>query len=47
MFLEHLAMYNGADMYKYNTLYTHKLNQHVLTHEAYLFLYHEINIRCL
>ena len=47
MFLEHLAMYNGADMHKYNTLYTHKLNQHVLTHEAYLFLCHEINIRCL
>ena len=45
MFLEHLAMYNGADMYKYNTLYTHKLNQHVLTPEAYLFLCHEINIR--
>ena len=35
MFLEHLAMYNGADMYKY--LYTYKLDQHVLTPEAYLF----------
>ena len=30
-FLEHLASDNGADMHKYNTLYTHKLNWHVLT----------------
>ncbi len=31
MFLEHLASDNGADMHKYNTLYTRTLNQHVLT----------------
>ena len=30
-FLEHLASYNGADMHKYNTLYTRKLSWHVLT----------------
>ena len=30
-FLEHLASDNGADMHKYNTLYTRTLNQHVLT----------------
>ena len=30
MFLEHLASYNGADMHKYNTLYTRKLSWHVL-----------------
>ena len=35
MFLEHLASDNGADMHKYNTLYTHRLNGHVLTPEAY------------
>ena len=35
MFLEYPASYNGADMYKY--LYTYKLDQHVLTPEAYLF----------
>ena len=32
--LEHLASYNGADMYKYNMLYTLNLNQHVLTPES-------------
>ena len=31
MFLEHLASYNGADMHKYNTLYTRKLSWYVLT----------------
>ena len=30
-FLEHLASDNGADMHKYNTLYTRKLSWHVLT----------------
>jgi len=30
-FLEHLASYNGADMHKYNTLYTRTLSWHVLT----------------
>ena len=34
MFLEHLASYNGADMHKYNTLYTHRLARHVLTPES-------------
>ena len=29
--LEQLASHNGADMYKYNMLYTFKINQHVLT----------------
>ena len=29
-FLEHLASYNGADMHKYNTLYTCTLSWHVL-----------------
>ena len=39
-FLEHLASYNGADMHKYNTLYTHGLNRHVLTPESFgLFLF--------
>ena len=33
-FLEHLASYNGADMRKYNTLYTRKLSVHVLTPES-------------
>ena len=32
MFLEHLASGNGADMHKYNTLYTRTLNLHVLSH---------------
>ena len=31
MFLEHLASDNGADMHKYNTLYTHRLIVHVLS----------------
>ena len=31
--LEQLASYNGADMYKYNMLYTFKINQDVLTPE--------------
>ena len=35
MFLEHLASDNGADMHKYNTLYTRRLNWHVLTPESY------------
>ena len=41
MFLEHLASYNGADMRKYNTLYTRKLSVHVLPPESLLeiFLY--------
>ena len=34
MFLEHLASYKGADMYKYNMLYTFKINQDVLTPES-------------
>ena len=39
-FLEHLASDNGADMHKYNTLYTHGLNRHVLTPESFgLFLF--------
>ena len=29
------ASYNGADMYKYNMIYTFKINQHVLTPESY------------
>ena len=33
-FLEHLASDNGADMHKYNTLYTVKFTKHVLTSEA-------------
>ena len=32
--LEQLASYNGADMYKYNILYTIKLIEHVLTPES-------------
>ena len=28
------ASYNGADMYKYNMIYTFKINQHVLTPES-------------
>ena len=32
--LEQLASYNGADMYKYNMLYTFKINQDVLTPES-------------
>ena len=31
MFLEHLALNDGADMNKYNTLYTRTLSWHVLT----------------
>ena len=34
MFLEHLASYNGADMHKYNTLYTYGLAEHILTPES-------------
>ena len=34
MFLEHPASYNGADMHKYNTLYTVKFTKHALTSEA-------------
>ena len=30
-FLEHLASDNGADMHKYNALYTRTLSWHVLT----------------
>ena len=33
--LEQLASYNGADMHKYNMLYTIKFIEHVLTHESY------------
>ncbi len=29
--VEHLASDNGADMHKYNTLYTHRLIVHVLS----------------
>ena len=32
--LEPPASDNGADMYKYNTLYTHKSDRHVLTPES-------------
>ena len=32
--LEQLASYNGADMYKYNMIYTFKINQDVLTPES-------------
>ena len=32
--LEQLASYNGADMYKYNMLYTFKINQDVLAPES-------------
>ena len=32
--LEQPASYNGADMYKYNPLYTQILNWHVLTPES-------------
>jgi len=32
--LEQLAPYNGADMYKYNMIYTYKINQHVMTPES-------------
>ena len=35
-FLEHLASDNGADIHKYNTLYTHRVNWHVLTSESIL-----------
>ena len=43
-FLEHLASDNGADMHKYNTLYTHKLDLHVLTPEL---LYISIRQNCV
>ena len=33
--LEQLASHNGADMYKYNMLYTFKINQDVLTPESF------------
>ena len=33
-FLEHLASDNGADMHKYNMLYTHILAEHILTPES-------------
>ena len=33
--LEQLASSNGADMHKYNLIYTFKINQHVLTPESY------------
>ena len=33
--LEQLASYNGADMYKYNMIYTFKINQDVLPPESY------------
>ena len=36
MFLEHLAADNGADMHKYNTLYTARYTQHILSPE-YLY----------
>ena len=44
-FLEHLASDNGADMYKYNMLYTIKFKAHVLTREAYKvnYLNYEFN----
>ena len=35
MFLEHLASDNGADMHKYNTLYTQTLGWHVLPPTSY------------
>ncbi len=35
-FLEHLASDNGADMHKYNTLYTHTFSLHVLIPESYI-----------
>ena len=38
-FLEHLASDNGADMHKYNTLYTRTLSLHVLTPTSF---YHNI-----
>ena len=37
-FLEHLASDNGADMHKYNTLYTHKSDWHVLTPESFYII---------
>jgi len=36
-FLEHLASDNGADIHKYNTLYTRTLSWHVLTPTSYIF----------
>ena len=41
-FLEHLASYNGADMHKYNTLYTRKLNWHVLTQTSLRYFSYNI-----
>ena len=35
--LEQLASYNGADMYKYNMLYTFKINHDVFTPESYSY----------
>ena len=34
--VEHLASDNGADMHKYNTLYTHTFSLHVLIPESYI-----------
>ena len=44
-FLEHLASDNGADMHKHNTLYTHRLNRHVLTPESSKIIYEEGSLR--
>ena len=44
-FLEHLASDNGADMHKHNTLYTHRLNRHVLTPESCNIMYEEGSLR--
>ena len=44
-FLEHLVSDNGADMHKYNTLYTHRLNIHVLTPESSKIIYEEGSLR--
>ena len=41
MFLEHLASDNGADMHKYDTLYTRTLSWHVLPHQ-----HHTIVSKC-
>ena len=38
--LEQLASYNGADMHKYNMLYTIKFIEHVLTPESYYIKKH-------
>ena len=47
MFLEHLASDNGADIHKYNTLYTRTLSWHVLTPTSYILLYIKCNIYVL